>query len=456
MFAIKNAVKNIYRYKDKYKIFAILYFILIVIASIFAAIFVQINTLTGNMIRDFGSVVTFSEIIVHHGENPFQFNNIKREDFSALMDIEHIDDILFFNYNFSTAHLKPNITELQIELHTDGNIIAFINNSSGEITKSDFSVFAPAVIISGYDKSLLHFSTQDFNLNEGRMFENDKEAVISINSSSEDNADSWNRLKLGDMVVVKNDDGVYKEFTVVGILEQNRNDDVSTMRKILHTTLEGAEYFQNIAIDQRAAILVGAEAVNLGYDVLLSLASSGSFTNYQMIKEYLFNMNLMIELPFSNSQTILNLIYTIRGINLGFILLSATAIIIVTIITTVILLNNRKYEIAVLRSVGMKKSRIIANYLIENLTFVWGITIIAFMIAQFIIPLFMRDTFAGIQDLVAPEMFEQLTNGGNFGLILQNAGLVFGGTTAVVMLSLILACINIVRFEPLKIFNKQY
>jgi hypothetical protein len=39
---------------------------------------------------------------------------------------------------------------------------------------------------------------------------------------------------------------------------------------------------------------------------------------------------------------------------------------------------------------------------------------------------------------------------------MQNVGLVFGGTTAVVMLSLVLACVGIVRFQPLKIFSKQY
>jgi hypothetical protein len=103
----------------------------------------------------------------------------------------------------------------------------------------------------------------------------------------------------------------------------------------------------------------------------------------------------------------------------------------------------------------MKKSRLVLSYLIENLAFIWGITLVALIAAQFIAPVFTDHTVENMRSLVSAEMLENLTKV-NLGVILQNAGLVFGGTTAVVMLSLILACINIVRFEPLKIFNKRY
>ena len=120
---------------------------------------------------------------------------------------------------------------------------------------------------------------------------------------------------------------------------------------------------------------------------------------------------------------------------------------VVTIISTIVLLNSRKYEIAILRSAGMKKRRLILNYLLENIFFVWGITIISFIVSAFISNIFINDILSD-SPLSA--------NNINVNFLLQNAGLVFGGTTAVVMLSLVLACVNIVRFEPLKIFNKQY
>jgi len=150
------------------------------------------------------------------------------------------------------------------------------------------------------------------------------------------------------------------------------------------------------------------------------------------------------------------LIQNMKSWSIIFMILTSFIITSITIICTIILLNNRKYEIAVLRSVGMKKSRLILNYFIENLMFIWIITVVAFIAAQCITPLFTANVFAGIRGLVSPESFENLTKGVNIRILQQNAGIVFGGTTAVVMLSLILACINIIRFEPLKIFNKQY
>jgi uncharacterized membrane protein required for colicin V production len=104
----------------------------------------------------------------------------------------------------------------------------------------------------------------------------------------------------------------------------------------------------------------------------------------------------------------------------------------------------------------MKKSRLILNYLIEKLAFIWGIAAVSLIAAQFIAMPFTGRVFESIRDLVAPDMFAALTSGADFRLIAQNIGFVFGGATAVVMLSLILACVNIIRFEPLKIFNKQY
>ena len=104
----------------------------------------------------------------------------------------------------------------------------------------------------------------------------------------------------------------------------------------------------------------------------------------------------------------------------------------------------------------MKKSRIVISYILENIVFVWGVTAVAFIVAQFITPIFAGGILADIQPMLSAESFENVTKGINFDVMLQNIGLVFGGMTAIVAVSMVLACINIVRFEPLKIFNNQY
>ena len=137
-------------------------------------------------------------------------------------------------------------------------------------------------------------------------------------------------------------------------------------------------------------------------------------------------------------------------------LITCLIIVLVTVISTVILQNSRKYEMAVLRSVGATKGRMIVSYLIENLVFIWAIAVVALTVAQFVAPIFTGGVYEGMRELVSAESFEKLAQGADLGTLLQNIGIVFAGATGVVALSLVLACVNIIRFEPLKIFNRQY
>lgn len=437
MFTIKNAVKNIYRYKSKYILFGILFFIMILSSSICLRIFLHMSKITDNMLKEYCSIVRFDQ---HIGDNRFNKNEYLKLKYE---NIEYVEDLIFYKYSFASNILKEDVSELEVETHTAAGVRSL-----------EYLLYNP-VFILGYDISMLHLAVNEFKLEKGRMFETDGECVI----------DKWNSADINDKIIIKNNDGVYKEYTVVGIQNEYING------KMIYTTFESAEYFDSIASDMRSFYEIKdkdksgtytptennpKEEILLGYDVLIYLDSYKNFENLQgeMLKKS--NGAYTISPMFSNYYILRNLIQNTQLINIIFIILISFIIIVVTIISTVILLSSRKYEIAVLRSAGMKKSRLIINYLIENFTFIWGISFIALIIAQFITPLFTGAVFTNMQDLMSVESFENLTQGFNISLIFQNIGIIFGGTTAVVMLSLILACINIIRFEPLKIFNRQY
>ena len=482
MFYIKNAIKNIYRYKSKYIIFGILYFILILAASVCGNIFMRINFATDNLLREIGGVARFVESRLSPDQRDLLMN--EREDFLMLKDLEHIDDVQIFKHNLVTHYFSsyenPEIDSLEIELDINGEILKL---SGGEFLPNyDFLSTEPgyelpaykSVFVLGYNMSLINLAKNEFNIEKGRMFENDGEAVISINKLSEKDANDWNRLDLGDKIIIKNDNGVFKEFEIVGIQTQNPDDDMNTNRRMIYTTLESSEYFRDFIMIPTGEFhnispvenLIGksiyyskennpANIIFTGYDVLVYL---NSYDNLFAVSNTIENMDDytgMIVPLFSDFGVINSLIKNLWAWSVIFLVLIAFIIVCVTIISTIILLNSRKYEVAVMRSVGMKKSRLIINYLIENLVFVWGISVVSLIIAQFIAPILTENIFIGMKDLVSAETFENLTRVSTLE-IWQNIGLVFGGTTAVVMLSLILACINIVRFEPLKIFNKQY
>jgi putative ABC transport system permease protein len=478
MFIIKNAVKNIYRYKNKYILFGVLYLVLILAASVCVALFVRMSAVTDNIAREYAGVVRLQGVGRGTASLP---DRLVKEEYVELKNVRYIDDLRFLKYNFATSSLRENVSALEVEI-----------NIGRDITPVNTSRFEP-VFISGYNLSLLYLALEDFNLESGRMFENDGEAVISKNSRfiphsprrwDEDTqmpiepqplADEfWNDLDLGDKITIKNADGIYKEFTIVGIQAENPDDGIHTNRRKIYTTLESAEYFDTIAAVEGVGTLGysitpitehnsgrdESNIIRMGYDTLVYLDKP---ENYYALFNYLINNDIninglyfMVYPLFSDFWALTSLARTIQVNMEAFMMLAAFLIIVVTIIVTIILLNNRKYEIAVLRSVGMKKSKLILSYLAENLAFIWSIAFVSLITAQFIAQPFVSRVLEGIHEFVSPEMFEQLTHSANIELILQNIAWVFGGTTAVVMLSLILACINIVRFEPLKIFNKRY
>lgn len=484
MFAIRNALKNIYRYRNKYILFGLVYLIIVLSASICVTIFVYIGGVTDNILTEYASVSVLERgIAMSNAFGSFELpNRLSREQYLGLKDvIEHVGEIRFLQYNFATDFLKENVSKLEVTVNIDGDV-TLINTTPMQ-----------PVFVLGYNISLLHLISEEFNLERGRIFERDGEVVISKNSRfvptknriwDEISAswisldlmneyEQWNYLDIGDRIVIQNDDGFFKEFTVVGIKQESYGDSVNTNRRMIHTTLESAEYFETIAKIKEAGIRAypitvypfqggrmnsSEEFIRMGYDVLVYLDSPEIFLDLQrqMWNKEIYGFLFHLRPLFPNFRPLINLTRTTWENVVLFTILIAFILIAVTIIATLILLSSRKYEIAVLRSTGTKKSRIIVSYLIENLAFVWSIALVSLVAAQFIAPLLTRRTFESMRELMSPESFENIVSGGGIGLILQNAGLVFGGATVVVALSLVIACINIVRFEPLKIFNNQH
>ena len=481
MFTIKNAIKNIYRYRNKYTLFVVLYLALVLGASVCVALFVRMGQMTDNIIREYANVALLDGGVRERIDEIYTIaRRFRKEEYLQLKDTPHIDDIRFLRYNFSTG--IGNLSEgfdLSVGLSISGNIVNMYN------THWD------AVYILGYNMSLLHLVPDNFNIERGRMFENNGEAVIARNTISRTDRYKWDSdlgiyvehrtwidLDLGDKIIIRNDNGIHKEFTVVGIQAEDSDNTEHTNRRMIYTTLESAEYFSNIASDNPINALTAAGGiaampagrdlrwnlnplnwVRLGYTVLAyfdypeNLFAVGNVAGNMILAD---GASFAIIPLHEDFNAIVRLSNNLRVSSIVFTILTALIIIAVTIITTLMLLNSRKYEIAVLRSNGAKKSRLILSYLIENLVFIWGISIVSLIAAQFIAPRFTSGVFEGLREMVSPEMFEQLTSVANVSLILQNVGWVFAGATAIVALSLMIACVNIMRFEPLKIFNKQY
>jgi len=436
MFFIKNAIKNIYRYKTRYILFGILYFIIIFISEITINLYFYMIKINDNLLKEYCNVVKIESS-----------EHISKMSYMEYLNSQYIEDVKIRQYNFCTSGLNGQFFDKEnIQLYT-----------SNGLKTLDYLLYNP-VFIFGYKSDLLYLSDLELNINKGRMFWNNGECIISQNRKRYDN---WNTLDIGDIIVFENSEGIYKEFTVVGILKEDVYNDHNTNKRFIHTSYENSEYFEDVlGVNQYNGYDIDAEhglkkSIRLGYDALIYLKNYNDFDNF--FNEVLTKSNYtrFVVPLFSDFYTVRNFINTIKGWSILFTILIIFILISMTIIITIMFLNMRKYEIAVLCSIGMKKSRIIISYLMENITFVWGITVISFINAQFISKIVSGFLLTDIQNLIPAENVSDIFNT-NIWILLQNTGVVFGGMTAIIMLSLILACINIIRFEPLKIFNKQY
>lgn len=358
MFLLRNAAKNIFRFKNRYILFGILYLILIFAASICVNVFIQMETITDNILREYAGV---SKIELSFKDIYEERSRITKEEYLELKKIKHISDIRFLKYNFCTDYI---IKENKFKL---------------EVTAGETVVNAPIFVI-GYNISLLHLVPEEFDLESGRMFKSDGECVISKNIFATDDASNvWNKTQLGDIITIKNDGGVHRQFTVVGIIKQNNEDEPKTNRRIIYTTLDSAEYFDaitpsypsdysitDLGIEEDVRIypddenfdkFVNNHSVSMGYEALVYLDTPETFLNLssRLSKIEINNYNLTLTPFFKNFRPLVNLTNVLRQSSAGYSAITAFIIICVTIITTVILLSSRKYEIAVLRSVGMKK-----------------------------------------------------------------------------------------------------
>ena len=458
MFTIINSFKNIFRYRNKYTLFGILFGVIITVSSICIGVFLRMSIATNTIIREYAGVATVNTALKDVTDIYNLPDRLSRKDYDILKTIEHIDDIEVHKYNFNSTFIKPDVSPLDVKINSFDHIEA-------------------PIFIIGYNLSTAHLIPNEVVLQSGRMFENEYECIIAHNpKATDEDSIKWNNIVIGDTITIENNDGINKKFSVVGILEEFKNDTSNTNRRILYTSLGGAEYFDEFApvedtgifgynlteftiddINSGADIIDSSIQIKMGYEILAYLDDPEDFFHVQtdLYKVELSSYMFTLEPLFTDFKSLLNITRVMENNSLGFTIITTVLLFVITIISTITLLNTRKYEIAVLRSVGMSKNKLMISYLIELLLFIWGITLISFIIAQVILPSIITPIFNNIQPMVSNDIYTNIV-GSPFSNVMYNFCVVLGGASSLVVLSLLLFCIYIMKFEPIKIFNKQY
>jgi len=462
---LKNATANIYRYRTRYILFGVLYFILVLVASVSMVVFVRINQVTGNFFREYASVVRVS-LTERTGPNTFERRGLTLDEYLALTQYDFFSDVSVAGFNFDVA-ASYNYAQMSVQLSTEVGQYTIQEQYRFCPVFARYRYITPRVFVRGVNPHFIHLTNHNFDFEDGRMFANDFEAVIRRHAPDYRDYNGWDSLGVGDTILIQSDCDfqIYKEFTIVGILVSDYNDDRYINRKVVYTTMDTALAFYpalymtelfRLTIDSNFNRFDAHSGFMSGYDVFVHLSSPEDF---QRLRNEMFRTSgdishLHIEPLVQNVNQMISLVSTTIHTTETFMVIFGFLIICIAIISTLLQLSGRKYDIAVLRSMGETKLRIIVSYALESLIFVWSICLLAVIPAYFIASPLANHTIEDMRQFMSAENFAAITQESN--VLTSSIGYVLIGSLIVVTISSVIACINTVRFEPLKIFNKRY
>ncbi|MBW6411000.1 ABC transporter permease [Clostridium weizhouense] len=379
MYILKNSIKNLTRNKGRNFLLGI---ITIAILSC-TAISVIINTASNQIIQDYKNKFG-SEVFIQQNEKKMQ-EKMQKGDMSGLSDgisndikekladSEYLKETVFsssfIGYNDKIKALDQDEAEKRNK--ENGNAVGM--NVIGGSGRSENAKTGYLNILGGLNKAgREEFNNSTRKITDGKMPEKDGEAMIS-----EDFA-KLNNLKVGDKLSIKNPDDPDNfealELTVSGIYYDGaKSDNMGIKHPILNrrneiiTTYDTLKTYNNKVKKDKDLINIDAQYFLKNPDLLEDF-------NKEAHKK---GLNDLFDVQ-TDSTTYNNIVKPIEGLKkvsniFMFLVLGFGGSILILI--SILGIRERKYEIGVLRAMGMKKGKVALGLIFETL-FMIGISLI--------------------------------------------------------------------------------
>lgn len=229
----------------------------------------------------------------------------------------------------------------------------------------------PTFKVIGYNdyQAMTEFVEGTYEITEGQIFENDNEIVINETLAAA------NDLKIGDTIELKSayDDtkvelkitGLFADYseTVSGPFSQNA---YSLTDNLIVTTTATAEEFTGGDLSKGRIEYVYYLTSSEVYDQFVAEVESIGIPEGYVASYDTMSYNMVVS-P----------IESIVSITSGFVAVVYSVGGIILLLVTMLILRERKYEVGVLRAIGMKKSKLMMQFIMENVI----IAVVALLIA---------------------------------------------------------------------------
>ena len=371
MFILKNAIISITRNKGR----NILIGVIILVIACASTVTLAINNTANDLINSYQSSYDKELTISFNRENMMKnvdFSNRDnmsqaKENFSKIESYT-IDDIKSFA---ESKHIESYYYTYKISLNGNNIEKAESESSSENSNRPSMSGGNDKFGGSSYDFSLTGYSSVDA-MSE---FLEGKYTMSEISDNAWDIAfdgnyifineelASYNNLKLNDKVLLEDEDGNTYEFEIIGIFKENESETSNEMN-----------FFSN-----------SANTIITNSDSLVQIASSNEnikgkvdptfiiddYENADEIQEEFYKKgldeNYVVETNEETATAGLSSIKNVKSFATTFLVITLLIGGIVLFVINMINIRERKYEIGVLRTIGISKVKLIMQFISELL-----------------------------------------------------------------------------------------
>ena len=364
MYILKNTFISIKRNKGR----NILIGIILVVIACACTITLAINNTASDLIS------SYKNSYKHELSITFNRENMKKDmDFSNQDSIEEAKDKFENITSYTVSDIKnfsknKHITSYYYteEISLNGSSITKVESTSNEDNNNhgpkmekqnnqlDFTVTgysnneAMSEFISGkYKMSSIEDDAWDKAFNGNYVFINEELA-------------SYNNLSLGDKITLKDSDENTYEFEIIGIFSENSDSE------------EEASLFSNSANTLITSTNAIEEITNQNENIKVNLKPTfiiDSYDNKDAIEEDFYNKgldeNYKVETNEEEVTSVLSGVSNVKSFATIFFIITLGIGGIVLFILNMINIRERKYEIGVLRTIGMSKVKLTMQFISE-------------------------------------------------------------------------------------------
>jgi len=484
MYILKNAFISIKRNKGR----NILIGIIITVIACFLTVSLAIKNTSNSLIEAYESASETIATIIFNRENMMNnfkpnsednFNNMK-EEFGKIesLSLEEIKE--YGNSKYLKNYYYTVSINIDTNLEAASSNFSFGKNKENERANNKEDM--PNFTLIGYSniEAMKEFIAGKYTITDSSNDLWDKilnGEYCLINSELA----TLNEINIGDTIKIKNNSEEIKELAVIGIFKENNSDnnEISMFSKSANTLITNSKIIENLKNEN--------DDLNLNVTPYFTLNNKDDLEAFTSELQSLgLNENYTLQTNESEIASATSSVKNVSNFANTFLILTIIIGIVVLCILNFINIRERKYEIGVLRTIGMKKSSVALEFILE-LTIVSFIGLIlgASIGASISKPIsnnllaseikssrksqeklennFGRpnmdnkggnkpqDNFRNISGIVNIEAFNSINAVVNINVILELIGICL----VLVIISSSCAVLNIVRFRPLSILKER-